>query len=154
GRTLVYDVPIWMIELALPIGFAIIAWRILSRASDNWRGRAATAAAALAGMALVAWLPDASNRLFVPALGALAAATVFGAPAFVALGGTALVLFWWMAEPIAAIPVSHYSLVTNPAIPTLPLFTLAGYVLAESGAPGRLIAVFDRLFGRCRGGAA
>ena len=90
----------------------------------------------------------------MPALVALAAATVLGAPAFVALGGTALILFWWMGEPIAAIPVSHYSLVTNPSIPTLPLFTLAGYLLAESGAPQRLVRVFDALFGRFRGGPA
>jgi tripartite ATP-independent transporter DctM subunit len=34
------------------------------------------------------------------------------------------------------------------------LFTLAGYFLAESGAPRRLIEVFDSLFGRYRGGAA
>jgi len=84
----------------------------------------------------------------------LAAAIVFGAPAFVALGGCALILFWWVEEPIAAIPVSHYSLVVNPSIPTLPLFTLAGYVLAESRAPQRLVRVFDAFFGRFRGGPA
>jgi C4-dicarboxylate transporter DctM subunit len=154
GKTLVYDVPVWVVELALPIGFAAIAWRIVYRAADGWGGRWLTAALAMACISIVVWLPESGSRLFVPALVALAVATVLGAPAFVALGGTALVLFWWIAEPIAAIPVSHYALVTNPAIPTLPLFTLAGYVLAESGAPGRLVAVFDALFGRFRGGAA
>ena len=34
------------------------------------------------------------------------------------------------------------------------MFTLAGYFLAESSAPGRLLSVFDALFGRLRGGAA
>src|SRR5206468_7308338 len=63
-------------------------------------------------------------------------------------------LFWWMNQPIAAIPVSQYSLVTNPSIPTLPLFTLAGYLLAESRAPQRFVRVFDALFGRFRGGPA
>src|SRR6266700_3901636 len=47
-----------------------------------------------------------------------------------------------------------YSLGTNPTLPTLPLFTLAGYFLAESGAPRRLIRVFYALFGRFRGGPA
>src|SRR5438128_6746852 len=84
----------------------------------------------------------------------LALATVLGTPAFVTLGGTALILFWWVGEPIAAIPVSHYSLVTNPSIPALPLFTLAGYLLAESRAPTRLVRVFDALFGGFRGGPA
>ena len=79
---------------------------------------------------------------------------MLGTPAFVTLGGAALVLFWWSGTPIAAIPVSHYSLATNPAIPALPLFTLAGYVLAESAAPQRLVRVFNALFGRLRGGPA
>ena len=154
GKALVYDVPIWVVELALPIGFAAIAGRLVYRASDRWNGRGLTAVIALACIAIAARLPEPGSRMFVAALIALFVATVLGAPAFVALGGTALVLFWWIAEPIAAIPVSHYALVTNPAIPTLPLFTLAGYVLAESRAPSRLIAVFDALFGRFRGGAA
>jgi tripartite ATP-independent transporter DctM subunit len=34
------------------------------------------------------------------------------------------------------------------------MFTLAGYLLAESRAPMRLVEVFDALFGRVRGGAA
>src|SRR2546430_12285461 len=42
----------------------------------------------------------------------------------------------------------------NPTIPALPLFTLAGYLLAESGAPSRLVRVFNSLFGRFRGGPA
>jgi len=103
---------------------------------------------------LLAMTPGGSATLFLPALLVLFIAVVLGAPAFVALGGTALVLFWWMREPIAAIPVSHYSLVTNPSIPSLPLFTLAGYALAESRAPYRLVRVFDALFGRFRGGSA
>jgi C4-dicarboxylate transporter DctM subunit len=45
-------------------------------------------------------------------------------------------------------------LVINPSLPAIPMFTLAGYLLAESAAPRRLIEVFDALFGRMRGGAA
>jgi tripartite ATP-independent transporter DctM subunit len=154
GKILVYGIPVWTIELALPLGFSIIAVRLLYRSSGTWSGR--LAAAALAGVmtALVLAVPDASTRLFVPALCVLAVAVLVGAPAFVALGGTALILFWWMSEPIAAIPISHYSLVMNPTIPTLPLFTLAGYLLAESRAPARLVRVFNALFGRFRGGPA
>ena len=154
GKILVYGVPIWAIELALPVGFSVIAVRLLYRASETWAGR--LAAAALTGfmVTLVLTVPAASTTLFVPALVVLAAAVFVGAPAFVALGGTALILFWWMREPIAAIPVSHYSLVMNPTIPTLPLFTLAGYLLAESRAPARLVRLFNALFSRFRGGPA
>jgi tripartite ATP-independent transporter DctM subunit len=55
--------------------------------------------------------------------------------------------------PAAAVAVDHYGLVINPSLPAIPMFTLAGYLLAESAAPRRLIEVFDALFGRLRGGA-
>lgn len=154
GKTLTYGVPVWFVQLAMPIGFAAIAIRQAHHASDRWAGRAVTVVLTVL-MAGAPWaLPDASNRLFVPAVILLTGATLLGAPAFVALGGAALALFWWAGEPIAAIAVSHFSLVTNPSIPSLPLFTLAGYALAESGAPRRLIRVFDAIFGRVRGGPA
>jgi len=66
----------------------------------------------------------------------------------------ALVLFKQAGEPIASIPIAHYSLVTNAILPTIPMFTLAGFVLAEGGAPKRLVRVFQAVFGRLRGGAA
>ena len=70
------------------------------------------------------------------------------------LGGAALILFWRAEFPIAAIPVENYRLVVNPTLPTIPLFTLAGYLLAEGGASKRLIRVFQALFGWMRGGPA
>ena len=45
-------------------------------------------------------------------------------------------------------------MVTNPTLPTVPLFTLAGYFLAEGGASKRLIGVFHALLGQLRGGPA
>ena len=45
-------------------------------------------------------------------------------------------------------------MVVNPSLPMIPLFTLAGYLLAEGGAPRRLMRVFNALFGGLRGGAA
>jgi tripartite ATP-independent transporter DctM subunit len=45
-------------------------------------------------------------------------------------------------------------MVTNPTLPTVPLFTLAGYFLAEGGASKRLIRVFQALLGQFRGGPA
>src|SRR5205823_3483297 len=137
-----------------PIGFAVISARLIHRAANRWNGRLAVAAAVAATALALARVPGAPSYFFIPALVMLAAATAVGTPAFVTLGGIALILFWRVGEPIAAIPVSHYSLVTNPSIPALPLFTLAGYLLAESGAPRRLVRVFDAFFGQLRGGPA
>src|SRR5438094_4885677 len=84
----------------------------------------------------------------------LVLATVLGAPVFTTLGGAALILFWGEGVAIAAVPLTHYSMVTNPTLPTVPLFTLAGYFLAEGGASKRLIRVFQSLLGQFRGGPA
>ena len=89
-----------------------------------------------------------------PALAVLGVGALLGAPIFAVLGGTALFLLRTQGVPDPALAVNHYSLVINPSLPAIPMFTLAGYLLAESAAPRRLIEVFDALFGRMRGGAA
>src|SRR5205814_8750835 len=42
----------------------------------------------------------------------------------------------------------------NDLLPTIPIFTLAGYFLAEGGASRRLVRVFQALLGQVRGGPA
>jgi len=85
---------------------------------------------------LVSWM--AGIRLPYGLPGGLVA-VVLGAPIFVMLGGAALILFWGEDTPIASISLTHYSMVTNPTLATVPLFTLAGYFLAEGGASARLV---------------
>jgi C4-dicarboxylate transporter DctM subunit len=154
GKILAYGVPIWVVEWVLPIGFAVIAIRLILHTSDKWGLRISAAVCAALLMAVVLAWPGGFHHSVVVALFILFLASVLGVPAFVTLGGTALILFWGVDQPIAAIPIAHYDLVTNPSLPTLPLFTLAGYFLAEGGAPKRLVRVFYSLFGRFRGGPA
>jgi C4-dicarboxylate transporter DctM subunit len=92
--------------------------------------------------------------LIIPAMVLLLAATVFGAPIFVTLGGAALILLWGNAIPIEIMPIRHYEQVTNASLPAIPLFTLAGYLLAEGGAAKRLVRLFRGLVGHFRGGPA
>lgn len=154
GGVVAYDVPLWVVQLALPLGFALVALRILWRSSERWSWRGATVllAGVLALVVLRAPLPV--NQLTIPAFVVLIVAVVLGAPIFAALGGAGLILFWRDASPIASLTVDHYGLVTNPTLPTVPLFTLAGYFLAEGGASRRLIRVFQALVGQVRGGPA
>jgi C4-dicarboxylate transporter, DctM subunit len=79
---------------------------------------------------------------------------MLGAAVFALLGGVAVLLFWASDLPIASLAVDHYRLIVNPALPAIPLFTLAGYFLAEGGAPARLVRVFHAAFGNQPGGAA
>jgi tripartite ATP-independent transporter DctM subunit len=154
GNILAYGVPIWVVQLALPLGFAAVALRLLWHAGAEWKWRALATAVAAAVLLVGLLSPLPPERMTVPALVALLVATVFGAPVFTTLGGAALILFWGAGQPVASIPLDHYRLVTNPSLPTIPLFTLAGYFLAEGGASKRLIRVFQALVGQFRGGPA
>jgi len=154
GSMMAYQIPIWTVQLIMPIGFAVIALRLLWHASDGWGGRLAALllAGGLAGIGLHPFA--APERLVMPGLAGLLAAVILGAPIFALLGGAALILFWGAGTPIASLSLTHYSMVTNPTLPTVPLFTLAGYFLAEGGASRRLIRVFNALLGQLRGGPA
>lgn len=154
GNFLVSTVPIWWVQVITPIGFALVTGRLLWNASPQWWGRLVVFVAS----GLLVWLathpPADPAKLVWPAIATLIAATVLGAPIFVTLGGAAMILFWSEDLPIVAVAIDHYRLVTNPTLPTIPLFTLAGYLLAEGGASKRLVAVFQSLFGSFRGGPA
>ena len=154
GKILVYGIPVWTIQLILPLGFGLVALRLVWRASEKWSGRwlALALAAAIAGVA--AWSPFSPERLMIPALVTLVIATLLGAPVFTSLGGAALILFWGHDLPMQSVPLKHYSLTTNDMLPSIPIFTLAGYFLAEGGASKRLVRVFQALVGQFRGGPA
>ena len=154
GQAIAYGIKNWYVELLLPLGFGVIAVRLWWHATKTGRGRLVTLALVAACVGVALWTPVPPVLLKWPALAVLAIATVLGAPVFTTLGGAALILFWAEGVPIAAIPVTHYNLVINPSLPTLPLFTLAGYFLAEGGASKRLVRVFAALFSQVRGGPA
>jgi C4-dicarboxylate transporter, DctM subunit len=154
GKTLVYGIPVWVVQLVLPIGFGLVGWRLIRHASTHWKGRSLAFLVAAGLAAAAVWPPASPEKLMVPALIGLGVATLLGAPIFTALGGAALLLFWGNDLPIQAVPLKHYSLTTNDMLPSIPIFTLAGYFLAESGASHRLVRVFQALFGHVRGGPA
>lgn len=154
GNFLVGTMPIWWIQTVTPIGFALVTWRLLWNSSQKWWGRVVVFAASGALVWLATHPPIDPAKLVWPAIATLLVATVLGSPIFVTLGGAAMILFWGEDLPIASIPLDHYRLVTNATLPTIPLFTLAGYLLAEGGASKRLVAVFQALFGSFRGGPA
>jgi TRAP-type C4-dicarboxylate transport system permease large subunit len=144
--------PVWIAEAVIPAGFAGVTVIFVARAGA-WRERALAVLglvlAAVVGFGFEALPPVA---LWI-GLAAVILAVLLGAPIFVALGGAALVLFFSEAVPAAAIMVEAYRIVVSPAIPTIPLFTLTGFLLAKGGAGPRLVRLFRALFGWLPGGA-
>ena len=154
GDILAYSIPLWIPQAILPLGFAVVMVRLVRHASDAWKGRALAVLLAGVILAAVVWLPVEPARMVVPAMLIMLAATLLGAPIYVTIGSAALILLWGEGTPIELMPIRHYDQVVNPSLPAIPLFTLAGYFLAEGGAAGRLVRVFRALVGHLRGGPA
>ena len=77
-----------------------------------------------------------------------------GAPLFTIIAAIGLLLFNAAGTDTAAMIAELYRLVDLPALIAIPLFTFAGYLLAESQAPKRLIGLAQALFGWMPGGLA
>jgi len=154
GNVIAYGIPVWLGQAVLPLGFALITLRLAWSAADGWAARIATLALAAAAALAAAHRLPLNDTLAITAIGVVLVAAILGSPVFATLGGLALLLFWNDGLPMASLALDHYRLVVNPSLPMIPLFTLAGYFLAEGGAPRRLVRVFHAFFGGLRGGAA
>jgi tripartite ATP-independent transporter DctM subunit len=174
GRNITEGVPVWAFEVLLPLGFAVIAWRIVR---TSHRAHVVAGVAALAGAVFGGWLGaglpfnwadpfspviEAASQASLPGgpgsytwwLLALFVGAVAGAPIFALLGGSAAIMFLSEGVPGSAILIQTYQLSTKPTLASIPLFTLVGVLLAEGGAPHRLLRVFRALFGWFPGGTA
>lgn len=85
---------------------------------------------------------------------ALVVLAVFGAPLFALIAAIALLGFHAAGQEGVAVAVEFYRLADMPALIAIPLFTLAGYLMAESRAPQRLVRVSNALLGWLPGGLA
>jgi len=137
----------------LPIAFALMSMHFIARAGSR-TVQVSTLCAVLVLAVAFHFVDGPSLPVHVVATlaGLLALGAVVGLPIFVMLGGIALVLFYGDGVPAAAIPVEAYRLVVSPTIPAIPLFTLAGFVLASGKAASRLVRLFNALFGWLPGG--
>jgi len=153
GERLPLGLPVWVTECVMPLGLALMALRLASRASVRPRGKAVAfvAIAAAFGLGL---LPRPAGVAFGLLELAILAAVLLGAPVFVAMAGSALLLFFAEHTPVSAVPAEIYRLIGSPTLPAIPLLTACGYVLAESNAAHRLVRFFRALFGWMPGGIA
>ena len=146
-------IPRWFAQLIMPLGFSIMAILIFIKSYKQLSYKF---------LFFILFLV-LSNSFFteiiaenfpIRVLGTLIIliALINGAPIFIGLGGFAVLFFWYDFTPIAAIPAEAYRIVVSPTLPTIPLFTFAGYLLAESNTSERLVKVFREVFGWIPGG--
>ncbi len=86
-------------------------------------------------------------------MGILALA-LLGTPIFVVMSAFALVAFTYSGVEVSAVPVEIYRIASAPTLLTIPLFTFAGYMMADSGTPARLLRLAQASLGWMPGGVA
>jgi len=154
GSYLLPGLPKWTALAIMLVGFGVIALRAVWNASAGWKGRA-IAALGLVIPALFGYVIPVGTIGVLPLSFTLLTLAIFlGLPIFAVFGGLALLLFWSSGTPVASVPVEMYRLVASPLLPSIPLFTLAGYFMVQGGATKRLLRVFTALFSWIPGGLA
>jgi tripartite ATP-independent transporter DctM subunit len=154
GDIAAWGLPIWLFTVVMPISFGLISVRLILHGSNTTKGRLVASLGVF--VAAIVWLiPAPPDPGLIAALGAiLVVATAFGMPIYAAVGGAALLLFWGEGTPISAVPGEAYRMSTSPMLPAIPLFTLAGYILAQGGSSKRLLNLFSACVGWMPGGLA
>ncbi|HID39357.1 MAG TPA: TRAP transporter large permease subunit [Calditrichaeota bacterium] len=79
---------------------------------------------------------------------------LYGTPLFVIISAIALLAFHLAEIDSSAVIIELYRLASQPILLAIPLFTFAGYLLAESNTPKRLVNLSRMLLGWMPGGLA
>ena len=143
----------WVIQLIMPIGFLLIGFQILIKSSKESSLRI------LMLIIGILFVFIGNNDVFRDSVyflwisvAFILFSMIYGTPIYIGLGGLAVLFFWHDYTPISAISAETYRIVVSPTLPTIPLFTLAGYILAESKSSERIFYLFRAAFGWIPGG--
>jgi tripartite ATP-independent transporter DctM subunit len=177
-------VPVRVATAIMPIGFAIMAVRFIRTPERGSGRRAVVllglAAGILIGFAplatsivsmapeasgFTAWISTASSSvsavmapildtLHLPLVLLLVACVLLGGPIFVLVGGLASLFFLHAGVALETAPNQAFTMLTGDLVPSIPLFTLAGYIISEGRSGDRLVRLFRALFGWLPGGLA
>jgi len=154
GGEVAWGIPVWFAMAVMPVGFGLITARLIRFAGETLKSRLLASLGLLVPL-IFGWVPGMEEVNLALPLGLLiVAATLLGMPIFAAIGGAALMLFFYDFTPANAVPGEMYRLSASPMLPAIPLFTLGGYILAEGGASRRLTRMFTAWFGWMPGGLA
>jgi len=146
-------IPRWFAILIMPIGFTVIAIQMAFMSGKSWRYPISLVLAGALWFLLNRFDMLHEYSVFVwLGFAIIGTAMLFGAPIFIGLGGLAVLFFWFDYVPVSSISAETYRIVVSPSLPTIPLFTLAGYLLADSKASERMMLVVRSLFGWLPGG--
>lgn len=150
---IVGDIPEWVGMAIMPVALALMAVRIILRASPTWIGRVIALLVTAAAFSLGLFELDPAPLRW-PLFALVVVGLLAGAPIYVGMCGIAMLLFFTDETPIAAVTVDVLRLVSSHSLPAIPLLTVAGVILGEGGAGPRLVRVCRAWIGWFPGGIA
>ncbi|MFP4267366.1 MAG: TRAP transporter large permease subunit [Spirochaetaceae bacterium] len=168
-------IPAQYFVACMPLGFLLIAWRFFLLSPAGVKHKTVSAFGLLTGLVLgysalynmlffffpgLPFLFDDILSFWYIFVGPfslllillLIGGAFFGTPLFIVLGGLGVLLFARSGGALEAVPNEAYSMLISETIPVIPLFTFAGFILSQSRAGERLVALFRGLFGWIPGG--
>ena len=149
-------IPTWVAQSIIPLGLILIWYQMIITSSSDLRYRLFLAIFSIVPtIVLYFWQFPLANPLLLWAKVLFAIVLVaYGLPIFILLAS--LAIFFFLSETtewatnfdlISTISDSAYRIVVSPTLAAIPIFTLAGYILAESKISERLINFFKASLG-------
>ena len=149
-------IPLWFAQSIIPLGLMLIWYQLIMTSSSNFKLRTIISLLSiLPAIILIYWqFPLSSPFLLWMKVIFAISLLAFGLPIFILLA--ALAIFFFLSEPsewatnfdlISTISDSAYRIVVSPTLAAIPIFTLAGYLLAESNISERLLHFFKSCLG-------
>ena len=144
----------WAAQMIMPIGFLFIAFFMFINSFRSAKEKLGVLTFIILLFSLFIYFEPIQESIFFMwiSIFIIILSLYAGAPIFIGLGGLAILFFWRDFTPLSAISAETYRIVVSPTLPTIPLFTFAGYMLAESNASTRLVNLFRSAFGWIPGG--
>ena len=149
-------ITVWFAQSIIPVGLFLIWYHMIMTSSSRFNYRLLLVFFSfLITIILYYWQFPFSNEILLT-FKVLATLTLvaFGLPIFVVLATLSILFF--LSEPtdwatnfdlMATISDSAYRIVVSPTLAAIPIFTLAGYLLAESNISRRLLDFFKTSLG-------
>ena len=149
-------IPSWFAQSIIPIGLILIWYQmIITSSSDSKYRLLISFISVIPTLVLYFWqFPFANSFLLWSKVIFSIVLVAFGLPIFILLALLSILFF--LSEPsewatnydlISTISDSAYRIVVSPTLAAIPIFTLAGYILAESNVSERLIKFFRASLG-------
>src|SRR5579864_6648085 len=148
GDVIATLVPMWIGVLVLPVGFGLVGLRLAWRASPHAVGRVLAALGIVLGLWLAGQTDLINSHVVWPWFLLVVVGAVFGGPVFALLGGLAVFATFTQGNPPLELLIrAQDALTKNESLSAIPLFTLAGLLLAEGQSSTRLLRLLRALFG-------